>query len=169
MKVLLFRGKGFVSWLIRVQTRSQYSHAAILVDDKWLYEAWQFEGVRKKEFDWKKTEGIDFYEINGLTPERKAKMLEYLESRLGNEYDYKGVIRFVTRRKSKSDDADFCSEYIFDASEAAEKGWWLARTEGWEVSPGLIGRVTALMLTDIRNQGTIARMQRNGATYESQV
>jgi len=139
MKILLFRGRGLISALIRWQTGSQYSHAAALVDDTWLYEAWQGKGVRVKRFDWSDIDNIDFFEIDGLTSENEARMLEYLKSRVGNKYDYWGVLRFITRGRPKSNNADFCSEYIYAAAEYTQLAL-LARTEPAEVSPGLLGR-----------------------------
>src|SRR5579871_2617400 len=41
MRIALYQGKSLISLLIRWQTRSQYSHAAFLLDDGSVIEAWQ--------------------------------------------------------------------------------------------------------------------------------
>jgi hypothetical protein len=51
--VLLFRGKGVISTLIRWQTRGEYSHAALLMPDGMIVESWQGAGVRVTSLsDW---------------------------------------------------------------------------------------------------------------------
>ena len=139
IRILLFRGRGLISALIRWQTGSHYSHAAALIDNTWLYEAWQGAGVRMKPFNWSDTANIDCFEIVGLTPGGAVRMLEYLQSRVGNKYDYWGVLRFVTRARPKRNKADFCSEYIYSAAECAGHPL-MARTQPAEVSPGLLSR-----------------------------
>src|SRR5215469_1941664 len=41
MRIALYQGKSLISLLIRWQTRSRYSHAAFLLDDGSVIEAWQ--------------------------------------------------------------------------------------------------------------------------------
>lgn len=52
------------------------------------------------------------------------------------------VARFVTRRQADRESAGkwFCSELVFAAFQAAGIDL-LARTEAWEVSPGLLLRI----------------------------
>lgn len=144
MKILLFRGKGVMPWLIRLQTRSRWSHVAIVVNGT-LYEAWQFAGVRKMPYaeHEKKhgTAGIDIFKLN--VPCDVAAVQAYLESRVGKGYDWVGVLRFVTRRRVLKNDRDFCSELGFAGIQAGGVSLF-ARTEPWEVSPGWFGRSTLL-------------------------
>jgi uncharacterized protein YycO len=142
MKILLFKGRGFVSWLIRFQTRSKYSHVAIVVGD-WLYEAWQGAGVRKVPYAEHVAknggDNVDVFRLDPGLPFDEAAALAYLEARVGKGYDYWGVIRFVTRRRMPANDKEFCSEYGFSA--VLSGGVQLFRdTEPYEVSPGLFGR-----------------------------
>jgi uncharacterized protein YycO len=149
MKILLFRGRGLISWLIRFQTDSPYSHAAIVIGDT-LYEAWQGAGVRKMPYSEHKqrnsTADVDVFELT--VPCDVEKVQAYLESRVGKGYDYWGVIRFVTRKHLPENDKDFCSEYVFaGVQDGGVK--LLERTEPCEVSPGLLGRSPLLRLKPI--------------------
>src|SRR5688572_9599894 len=116
-KILLFRGKGFFSTLIRWQTRSPFSHAAILLPDGvTIIESWQGEGVRKKKVtNWS---DIDKFTVN-VSPEVWEKVIAFCESQVGKKYDYLQVLRFVSRRKGKDDSKWFCSELVFRGFELA--------------------------------------------------
>lgn len=112
MKVLLFRGRGLISTLIRWQTRSrQFSHAALLFDDGALFEAWQGKGVWQTTL--KSKENVTFFEfVTPLSDEQKRKARKLAESFVGAGYDYTGVLRFVSRRIKDTVDRQFCSEFV---------------------------------------------------------
>ena len=84
MRILGYKGKSMTSKLIQLQTRSEYSHVAIMLDDLSVVEAWQGTGVRK----------------------------DFLLTQLGKKYDYSSVFRFVTRRDALDNDRIFCSELV---------------------------------------------------------
>ncbi len=116
MKLLLYRGKGIISRSIRWQTRSKYSHAAIMLDDGTTYESWHKGGVRKVSHPWEDhdpTTLIDVYSVD--RPLDTVAMLQYLESQLGKKYDFKSIGRFLTRRDAPANDKLFCSEYALEA------------------------------------------------------
>lgn len=133
--ILLFRGRGIVSALIRWQSRGQYSHAAILMPNGRIIESWQGAGVRiKKLTDWS---DIDAFTIPGMTIPQWDTAINYALRQVGKKYDYLGVARFVSRRPSPEDDKWFCSELVYRALQ--ESGVHLfARLEPWAVSPALI-------------------------------
>lgn len=139
LRVLLFHGRGLISALIRWQTRSEYSHAAIMLDDGSIIEAWQGAGVRKLPGLKRGTEGIDAFELT--QPCNHLAVLEFLDTVLvdNHGYDYLGVFRFVTRRRAKQNKKWFCSELVFAAIQAGGLNLF-ERTEPWEVSPGLLAR-----------------------------
>lgn len=127
------RGKGFISAFIRWQTWSKYSHVAIVTPEG-VYEATPKEGVHLRNF-WDDTTGIDFFVVP-TPPSRERAAKEFLESQLGQKYDYWGVLRFLVRRKS-SDTKWFCSELAFRAAEIA--GTKLLRgIEPIQISPGTL-------------------------------
>ena len=121
MKILLYRGKSFVSKAIQLQTRSPYSHVAIQLDEHEIYEAWHVGGVRRLRYA---TEGhdsgtvIDICRINNVSDGSVDKVRAFLQSQIGKKYDFKSVLRFITRRKVRADNRWFCSELVLAALEA---------------------------------------------------
>jgi uncharacterized protein YycO len=134
-EVLLFRGRGFISGAIRWQTRSVYSHAALLTPEGRIVEAWQGAGVRVTDIeDW---EGIDRFVIPSMTPEQGRIAVNFALSQVGMEYDYWSVLRFVSRRSLPGNVKWFCSELVFAALRHAGVKL-LDRIEPGEVSPGML-------------------------------
>lgn len=136
-KILLFRGRGFISWLIRWQTRSEYSHAALMLPDGSIIEAWMTKGVRQHWLkDWI---DVDVFSVHGMTPEQWARAINYARAQIGKKYDWLAVIRFLSRFRQPPNDRWFCSELVFQAIEIA--GIRLLRyVRAGEVSPGLLAR-----------------------------
>lgn len=136
-KILLFRGRGLISWLIRWQTRSEYSHAALMLPDGSVVEAWQGAGVRRTWLrDWC---GVDVFSVHGMTPEQWQSAIGYARAQIGKGYDYRGVFRFLSRRLVPNNDLWFCSELVFRALEVAGVRLLRDVTAG-EVSPGMLAR-----------------------------
>lgn len=136
-RLLLFRGRGIISWLIRWQTRSCYSHAALMLPDGSVIEAWQGAGVRRTWLrDW--TE-VDVFDIHEMTTEQWQAAIAFARCQIGKPYDYRGVLRFLSRRRKALDDRWFCSELVYKSLESA--GVRLLRdVEAGEVSPGMLAR-----------------------------
>lgn len=132
-----------MSTLIKWQTRGDYSHAAIQLEDGRIYESWQgFKngGVRLANIG--DGEGIDYFSLE-VTYSQYNELVKYLDNQLGKKYDYTGVLRFLSRRKAKEDDKFFCSELVFDALKHV--GILLFKeTLGWEVSPQMLSRTPLL-------------------------
>jgi uncharacterized protein YycO len=133
--IALFRGRGVVSTLIRWQTRSVYSHAALVLPDGRIVEAWQGDGVRVKRLDdWSH---VDRFEVADMTDEQWIAALDFALRQVGQGYDYWAIMRFVSRRHMPDNDRWFCSELVFAALEAAGVRLF-ERIEAWAVSPGLL-------------------------------
>ena len=140
--LLLYKGKSWVSRLIRWQTRSKYSHAAIFIPEEGVYEAWHIGGVQKNK-DWKvlhkKGTIVDVFCPTEFDKENTQKVVEFLESQVGKKYDFRSVFRFLTRQPEHPDDKDkwFCSEL---ASMAFMRAGYclLKRIEPWAISPALL-------------------------------
>lgn len=115
IKVLLFKGRGPLSFLIRWKTNSIYSHAAILLPDgETIIESWQGVGVRKKVItDW---EGIDSYDVD-LTNEQTIGIIKYLENKVGLKYDYLGALGIALNKPYQKKSRYFCFELVFEAFE----------------------------------------------------
>lgn len=133
--VLLFKGRGLISTAIRWQTRSVYSHAALLRPDGRIIESWQGAGVRLKRLeDWR---DVDVFDVPSMSPEQWRVALDYAALYLGSGYDYKAVLRFVSRRPAADDDRWFCSELVFAALQEAGVNL-LERVGASQVSPGML-------------------------------
>lgn len=156
--VLLFRGKGILSSLIRWQTRSRYAHAAIMLNGAYdrtgllhaatIIESWPGVGVRQTtlhDFD-----GVDFFDapLCGIFGWERVK--NFAQKQIGAKYDYLGCARFVTRQKDWQNDPGnwFCSELVYAAFLNA--GLPLLRTdEPWKVSPAMLGLSPFLKRTSV--------------------
>ena len=134
--ILLFKGRGIVSTLIRWQSRGQYSHAALLMPDGRIVESWHGDGVRVKTLtDW---EGIDAFTIHVMPEAAWDDAIQFALDQVGNGYDYKGVARFVSRRRHYDNvEKWFCSELVFAALESVGYAPF-HRIEPWAISPGML-------------------------------
>ena len=114
-RVLLFKGKGMISRLIRWQTNGKYSHAALQLPSGRIIEAWHKPAkvrLRGRLDDWSNVEAFD---VEGMTPYKWDKATEWIEQQIGKKYDFSGVFRFLSRRRKDRDDKWFCSELVFQA------------------------------------------------------
>lgn len=145
MKILLYRGESWISKAIKWQTRSPYSHAAIQLDDGSVVEAWHIGGVSHVSGPGvNHTPGteIDVFgfsrNVSGRIDHNRATAEAWLLSQVGARYDYRGVLRFVSRRDWPANDAWFCSELV--AEFCAILGVQLLDRIPWShVSPAMIG------------------------------
>ena len=120
MKILLYRGKSWVSRLIQWQTRSVYSHAAIELEGGEVYEAWPAGGVRVVSNSGERhTPGtqVDVYEVHppknmDINPEA---VRVWLKQQVGYGYDWFAVLRFLNRRSQPAPNRWFCSELVLFA------------------------------------------------------
>ena len=144
MRILLFKGRGLISFLIRLQSRGVYSHAAVELDTGEIVEAWQGSGVRLLKRLKHGRSDVDTFTVRNLTTEHAMGVTSFLTSQIGKPYDYIGVLRFVTRRRKGGPRKWFCSELVFAAFKAVGISL-LERTEAWEVSPQLLSRSTLLV------------------------
>lgn len=155
MKILLFKGKGVVSKLIQWQTRSEYSHAAVMVGET-VYEAREFKGVRKIELgthsELTPESFLNCHMFTVLTNDVQDKtIVDFLEKQVGKKYDYSSVARFVSRRQAsrKASGKWFCSELVYAAFQQA--GIDLLREgsiEPWAVSPHILSLSPSLILNE---------------------
>lgn len=114
--ILLYKGKSFISKLIKWQTFGQYSHAAWWCQDGTVIEAWQKDGVQRNDspatIHIPGTE-IDVFAVPGID---EAAVEQFLISQLGKGYDFSAVLRGFTFRLDRDDpDKWFCSELIHRA------------------------------------------------------
>lgn len=125
--ILLFKGKGLISMVIRAITRSPYSHAGLVYTfEKRVYclEA-VGAGVRLillSELVKRYHGGIDYFEVQASQRQR-ARAVSFAFQQLGKIYDKPGIFRFVAAlvldrtAVSPRDDRWFCSELVAAAYE----------------------------------------------------
>jgi uncharacterized protein YycO len=140
LRIGLHRSEGWISKAIKWQTRSQFSHASLVLPDDTVLESMQGRGVvhgRKVESC---VECVDLFTVLAIAKVQDAA-LGFAMSQLGKPYDYTMVARFVTRRTEslRTKEKWFCSELVFAAFLHA--GLPLLRdTQPWEVSPELLSK-----------------------------
>ena len=176
MRIALYQGKSLISLLIRWQTRSQYSHAAFLLDDGSVIEAWQpcvreinpapeirdpipplreqnskleTRNPKLSSLSAQHTPGttVDIFKfINPLTADEN-RQLEYLARRdVGAPYDYRSILRFCTREKSS-----VSVRRLFCSEQVFARCQQIGRplldrTEAWRVPPDWLARSPHLAL-----------------------
>ncbi len=142
--LLLFRGKGFISMMIRALTNSPYSHAGLV----YRFEGRVYcleavgHGVRlilmselKKRYDG----GIDYYVVDGADKPVRERAIGFCFQQLGKLYSKRGIVRFLIAllfdKKSSSDEDDewFCSELVAAAYEKQHMA--LCSSEAFYTSP----------------------------------
>jgi uncharacterized protein YycO len=136
MKILAYKGKSWISKIIRWKTRSEYSHVAIELDDGSVVEAWHIGGVaHNKDFTTVHTKGteVDVFEIIGEFNETEAEA--FALSQVGKKYDFSTIGRFISGRTEPKDGEWICSE--FDFVVVAKGGvYLLERIPAPHISPG---------------------------------
>jgi len=143
MRIALFRSKSFISRAIRWQTRGDFSHAAIVSDGGTLWEAKEFVGVHRLDHFMDAVDPGETFEMFRVetTPHQTRMMIDWLNAQCGHKYDYRAVLRFLTREPVEEDGDWFCSELAFEAFYQA--GVELFRdTRGWQVCPDMLKRST---------------------------
>jgi len=139
-RVALFNGDGVVSWLIKKQTRSKYSHAALLLPGTTnrVIESREFKGVRLHTLDESDYQLIDWFAIPSMSDAEYDTAISLFMGQLGMPYDYWSVARFITKKPARENGKWFCSEIVFKTlADAGTR--LLARIPSAEVSPAHLG------------------------------
>lgn len=139
-KLAFYKGTSLVSKLIRWQTRGVYSHVAFWMPDGSCMEAREFGGVRHvANLSVRHTPGteVDIYSFPKLSPEKVEHLNQFLISQLGCGYDYRSVLRFISRRDAGSKDKWFCAEWVAAAIQG-EGVDLLSRIHAWAISPAML-------------------------------
>lgn len=117
-RVLLFTGGDPIAALVKWQSRSKYSHAALLpAHTNTIVESYPFAGVRKRTLIARDWERIHAFKVRGMTVRQWQAAVSWAESQLGCEYDWRNVLRFVSRLPGVKNHRWFCSELVFKAIE----------------------------------------------------
>lgn len=140
--VLLFKGHGIISAIIKWKTKSEYSHAGIVAwwNDRLMVLEAVGKGVvaRPISYDLEKYKhAIDYYRLKkevSITDQKRTQMVIFAQEQLGKEYNHFQIFVFFIKllfgmKLSKSDKTNnyntyFCSQYV--ASIYARNGYDLA-------------------------------------------
>ena len=110
IQLAFYKGKG--DWsdkLIRLWTRSKYSHTELVIDDLW-YSSSPRDGEVRIKYITPKPGHWDFIEID-VTKEQKENMLNFFNSQIGKKYDFKGIfLSQVLPFNIQDPEKWFCSE-----------------------------------------------------------
>lgn len=139
MKIALYQGTDPVSMLIRWQTRSQYSHSALLTDNGEVIEATmrpfpRGSVARVAGLNAQHAEGTKVDIFESLAAHDEMKSDKWLEQQIGKRYDYRSVFRFMTRVPADENQAYYCSELVFGYFQAGDLNL-LERIEAHNVRP----------------------------------
>lgn len=146
-KILLFKGQGAISNLIKWQTNGNYSHAAIQLPSGRIIEAWHKPAKVRLRGPLQSWANAEAYDVDGMTAEQWAKAIAWAEKQIGKPYDFGGVARFVTRWRKPQDEKWFCSELVFQAVlEGGVK--LLERIQCSQVSPTVLSFSPLLVPTE---------------------
>jgi hypothetical protein len=158
--IQMHKGNSLFSRIIQWFSRSHFSHVSFWLYDSQdphkgeIYEAWEGEGVRKllaSQYQKARNEGkINLFTYKSAPSDAEKEQLRaILAAELGKDYDYRGVLKFLSRRPHNPDEAWFCSEYVAYGSRLIGKTLF-ERTEDWELKPSDIPR--SLLLREVKNE-----------------
>jgi len=138
IEVRLYRGRGPIAKLIQWQTRSPYSHAAILINGE-MIDAREGYGCRLRVENDEDRAADRFVLYKPLRGAAQTMMYKFLLKQVDKDYDYTMVARFISRRQATRSTSQkwFCSELVFAAFQQAGINL-LERVDPWAVSPGLL-------------------------------
>ena len=94
--ILLYRGKGFTSWVIQRLSSSQYSHVAVVVDPSMNLGIESNTGHQAgvRAFDLRKLDAsaVDAFRLKPQYAVDPDRVISYLVGHLGAQYDFFGVV-----------------------------------------------------------------------------
>ena len=170
MQIALFKGKSAVSRLIRWFTRSKFSHAAFVFDERAQNTAIQMvkDGLRFKKLDYisvgsvveawqggvKNSPSVSTLHTRGtpisimsyahqISLDQERRLILYLDQDIGLPYDYMDIVRFILRVNGHPGESVFCSFEVARRQHDIDYPLF-ARTEGWRVPPDWLWRTIAL-------------------------
>jgi uncharacterized protein YycO len=136
-----FKGKGFISKLIKWRTGGEYSHIGVFLDNKYWIDAYFTRGVKKLIYkpDQNGIE-VDIYKVELKTENEVRK---FLSKQIGKNYDLRAVLNIGVCHKEnrKLSNKWMCSELVYAA--LLKDGINIFNdTAAWEVDPNMLMRST---------------------------
>jgi uncharacterized protein YycO len=135
--IVAYQGKSLLSRAIQWQTDGDYSHVAWQRRDGTVIGSWWPHGVRVTPDE---SAGhtprtlIDLFAVDTMGEDQRALLEGWMLGQIGKPYDWRGVLRFLSRRKTDNPVRWFCSELLMAAFNAAGHPL-LLRIAPWQTSP----------------------------------
>jgi len=112
VKFHFYKGKSFISKIIKWRTFSIYSHVSIEIDGD-VWEAWEGSSasgvVKSSNPSYYHTPLTEFDTI--IVPMKNVKEWKtFLDLQIGKKYDYKAIFSFLRNRNKQDNSKWFCSE-----------------------------------------------------------
>jgi len=79
---------------------------------------------------------VDLYAVDGMTEAQHAHVTRAIAEHSGEPYDWRGICRFLSRRRHAENGKWFCSEII--AEHVTEAGIELMQTPPSHTHPGML-------------------------------
>lgn len=148
VRILQYRGVSWLSKAIRIFTRGDYSHSAVLnLANGEIIEAWSLGGVRRVSMkDHEHTSGtiVDVYEI--AQDFNQDLFWKRLEMELGKAYDFRGVLSFPLRQEKQDPYKWFCSELVHQ--KLLDTGVMLLQAPSFKISPTVLSYSPLMQYVD---------------------
>jgi uncharacterized protein YycO len=143
IRIFAHVGSGFGPFLIRLGTRSPYSHVGFYdPDSDKTWESVTRPGVVVADGLNYPLSNTDIFIVE-LTVEEKSRLIKFLNDQLGKPYDWTALTHiFNYRRDWTEDDSWFCSELV--AAGMKKIGRPLLRKSCGRISPGDVTSSTVL-------------------------
>lgn len=144
--VALFHGVSAISFLIRWETRSKYSHAAFLLPDgKTIIESVEGVGVHARQVEASDAGNMELFNVQGMTPEQWKAAITFAIEQIGDGYDLLDDLRFITHQQAHANQASwFCSELVYYSLQQGGINM-LRDVDAAEVSPELLNQSPLLI------------------------
>ena len=131
--VLLYAGHGLLSWLIKVKTWSDVSHAELANSGASAFASRDGTGVRTYAIDL--SPGRLYAVLRPVAPLAMDGVRAFHSRCLGQRYDVWGLFRFFTIGR-QSHDKQFCSEYVVRLLRSGGLEPFTPQTDADLVAPG---------------------------------
>ncbi len=125
---------GVIGKIIRKLTGGRFSHVAVAIDGI-VYEAVEFKGVIATNLnDWNEQRTFKI-ECELILVNDYLRFKQFLKSKVGGKYDYRGILSFLTFSQSQDENKWYCSELANEFFEV-----FFGETEKYLISPNAFYR-----------------------------
>lgn len=125
--IILVKNNRLLSRIIKWFTKSEYSHAGVLIDQWHMYDTNYNTRSKIRHIDYPKSK----YDIYRLKPGIKfdnKQFKKFIHDHIDNRYDFGEIFKIVFRRNTKDDDGKYiCSMLVREAF----------REQGIDLTPGV--------------------------------